>query len=95
LAVLPLDHAEVTMAVAASLSCQDLAMPVSALFTGQICGSGDFDGGGRGTSDIPLFVAALLEDAPAPETICPGDMNHDGLLDGRDVQMFVATFIGQ
>ncbi|HVP09862.1 MAG TPA: hypothetical protein VMV94_01595, partial [Phycisphaerae bacterium] len=93
LAVLPLDHAEVTMAVAASLSCQDLAMPVSALFTSQTCGTGDFDGGGIGTSDIPLFVAALLASNPAPETICTGDLNDDGLLDGRDVQILVGLLL--
>ena len=86
----------VTTAVAADLECYDLAMPMSAVFTaGPACGSGDFDGGGLGMSDIPLFVDALLASNPSPEIVCTGDINDDKAMDGRDIQLFVNILLGR
>lgn len=52
---------------------------------------GDFDGGGIGTSDIPLFVEALLN--PTSTGICIGDMNNDGALNGLDVGPFISALL--
>jgi hypothetical protein len=95
LAVVP---PNVTTATAAPLSCHDLALPISALFTGSgsvPCGSGDFDGGGLGLSDVQPFVNALLLTTPPPVLLCTGDLNHDGTLDGRDIQAFTAALLSK
>jgi hypothetical protein len=57
------------------------------------CGTGDFDGDGAVTlaADLPVFVSMLL----SPPTTCTGDMNHDGVVDGRDISLFVAALLGQ
>lgn len=85
----------ITTAVAAELICHDLAFPISAVFTEAGCGTGDFDGGGLGVSDIAFFVNALLEPDPSPVTLCIGDINHDSLLDGQDIQPFVDALLGE
>ncbi len=54
-------------------------------------GSGDFDDDGLWASDIALMVGALLN--PTPETICIGDMNGDGELNGDDIQPFVEALL--
>jgi hypothetical protein len=72
----------------------DLALPLGLAFPSAVpqCGTGDYDGGGTGYSDVALFVSALLN--PTPETICPGDTNADGDLNGTDIQGFLAELIG-
>ncbi|HKQ50427.1 MAG TPA: hypothetical protein VJZ71_20300 [Phycisphaerae bacterium] len=73
----------------ATLGGSDLALPLSVIFQDVPCGTGDFDGGGLGESDIVPFVNALL--SPTPADLCPGDMNHDSIFDGRDIQIFIAS----
>jgi len=48
--------------------------------------SGDFDGGGVGLSDVPIFLSIVL--SPGTPQDCIADMNADGLVDGRDIQLF-------
>jgi hypothetical protein len=88
LVVVPAGGSAVT---AAEVACQDLAFPVSELFVSQACGTGDFEAGGLGMSDIPLFVQALLN--PTPQGTCTGDMSGDGKLDGRDIRPFVDALL--
>lgn len=77
-----------------AMTGSDLALPLGLAFPSAVpqCGTGDYDGGGTGYSDVALFVAALLN--PTPETICPGDTNADGDLNGADIQGFLAELIG-
>lgn len=57
------------------------------------CINGDADGNGVvNISDVPLFVGAILGTTP-PEAPCRVDMNDDGALDGRDVQLFVVVLL--
>lgn len=50
--------------------------------------SGDFDNNGiPSMGDVPGFVNALLN--PTSEGTCLGDVNEDGVMDGKDVQPFV------
>ena len=72
----------------------DLALPLGLAFPSAVpqCGTGDYDGGGTGYSDVTPFVAALLN--PTPETTCPGDTNLDGDLNGADIQGFLAELLG-
>jgi len=56
------------------------------------CGTGDFDGGGLGASDVPLMVDALLN--PTADTTCIGDMNGDESLNGLDIAPFIDILIG-
>ena len=53
--------------------------------------SGDFDGGGLGLSDVPLFVEELL--SPTTWESCIADMNFDGRADGRDIPFFIAALL--
>ena len=45
-------------------------------------------------TDVALFVAQLLSDAPEPVLSCMYDSNHDGLFNAEDIQPFVARVIG-
>ncbi len=58
-----------------------------------LCGpaTGDFDGGGIDLADVPLFVDGLLD--PTPGAICNGDMDGDGLIDGRDIRLFANALL--
>lgn len=51
---------------------------------------GDFDGDRQvGPGDVPAFVGAMLAPAPTVVQLQTGDFNHDGRLNGADVQAFV------
>jgi hypothetical protein len=54
--------------------------------------TGDFDGGGVGDTDLPVFVSILL--APGTPQDCIADMNNDGFVDGLDVQLWVLAYLG-
>lgn len=54
-------------------------------------GSGDFDGGGVGPSDVPLFINALLN--PSSSLLNKGDLNGDCVIDGNDIPAFVAALL--
>ncbi len=57
------------------------------------CIKGDANGNGVvNISDVPMFVGAMLGTIP-PDDPCRVDMNDDGTLDGRDVQLFVAALL--
>lgn len=74
------------------LTGYDLSLPIGLVFPSGIpCATGDFDDGGLGISDVPLFVAALLN--PTPETLCLGDMNADADLNALDIQPFVDALL--
>lgn len=54
-------------------------------------GSGDFDGGGVGLSDVPLFINALL--SPSISLQSKADLNGDCMIDGGDISAFVAAIL--
>jgi hypothetical protein len=58
-----------------------------------ICGTGtgDFDGGGLGTSDMSYFVEALLN--PTAGAVCIGDLSGDGFLNGEDIGFFMSALL--
>lgn len=45
---------------------------------------------GAAWTDVELFVATMLSASPGPALICLYDQNDDGVLDGDDVQGFLA-----
>lgn len=55
---------------------------------------GDSDESGSiGTADIADFVGCLLGNTPLGQCLC-SDMNADGIMNGRDIQIFCNTLIG-
>ncbi len=56
-------------------------------------GNGVIDACDMETIDITLFVSQLLADVRDPVLECMFDSNHDGLLNGLDVQFFVSNLM--
>jgi len=51
--------------------------------------------GNRNAADVPGMIAALLlPTAASAQQLCAADMNHDGVLDGRDIATFTQCVIG-
>jgi len=45
------------------------------------------------SSDVALFVHALVGDVVNPSGTCSADMNGDGVADGRDIAPFISRFL--
>ena len=55
---------------------------------------GDMNGDGVvNLSDLPGFVAAIMQATGAPLPLLTADMNADGCADGADIELFVAQIV--
>jgi hypothetical protein len=55
---------------------------------------GDMDGSGVADGDdIQMFIAAVLDQATDPASVCPGDFSDDGVVDLADVDGMVSALL--
>jgi hypothetical protein len=77
-----------------SLDCQPDGIPDECQVEGNDCNSNGIpDECEGGFNSLDVFVQELLADSPNPALLCVFDLNHDGSVDGGDIQPFIDSII--